>query len=150
MFRWNKEELQSQRNRSTHAVDVAHMDAGVADGEYDYAPAKPMGFVEIDNEIMRIVWPCSINYTKSSVFTTPWELAFWDHKKRNPMICLVSVEAIVRHCLMICPALGPKVMYIMKCGKGSYGRMSFTNNFIYLVVCIHLFSYAIPASLFAL
>jgi hypothetical protein len=83
------------------------MDAGVIDGEYDYAPAKLMGFVEIENEIMCLVWPCSINYTKSSVFTTQWELAFWDRKKREPMICLVSVDAIVRHCLMI-PRDGPE------------------------------------------
>jgi hypothetical protein len=107
MFRWDKEERQSRRNRSTHAVDVAHMDAGATDGEYDYAPAKLMGFVEIENEIMCIVRPCSTNYTKSSVFTTQWELAFWDRKKREPMICLVSVDAIVRHCLMI-PRDGPE------------------------------------------
>jgi hypothetical protein len=83
------------------------MDAGVANGEYDYATAKLLGFVVIENEIMCIVRPCSINYTKSSVFTTKWELAFWDRKKRNQMICLASVDAIVRHCLMI-PHDGPE------------------------------------------
>jgi hypothetical protein len=101
MFRWSKEQRLAKRNRSNHAVDVSHMDAGVANDEYDYAPAKLLGFVVVDNETMCIVCPCSINYTKSSVFTTQWELAFWDGRKNNPMICLVSVDAIVRHCLMI-------------------------------------------------
>ena len=77
------------------------MDVGVANKEYDYAPAKLLGFVIIENEIKCMVRPCSINYTKSSVFTTQWELAYWDRKKRNPMICLVSVDDIVRYCLMI-------------------------------------------------
>jgi hypothetical protein len=53
MFHWNKEEHQSRQNCSTHAVDVAHMDAGVSDGEYNYTPAKLMGFNQIPSHFKR-------------------------------------------------------------------------------------------------
>jgi hypothetical protein len=105
MFRWRKEQRAGKRNRSVHAVDVAHMDSIAGSGRYDYAPAKILGFVKIDDAIFCIVRPCTVVHTKSSVFTTKWTLAFWDKGRRNPMFSLVSVDAIVRHCLMI-PAHG--------------------------------------------
>jgi hypothetical protein len=105
MFRWRKEQRAGRRNRSTYAVDVAYLDEGAEHDQYDYAPAKILGFVQIGDAISCIVRPCTVVYTKSSVFTTKWTLAFWDKGKRNPMICLVSVDAIVRHCLMV-PAHG--------------------------------------------
>jgi hypothetical protein len=106
MFRWRRAARPSKRNRSQHVVDVSHMDQSAEKDEFDYAPAKVLGFVEWDNEISCIICPCKATYTKSSVFTTQWELEFWDAKKRNPMISMVSVDSIVRHCLMI-PQDGP-------------------------------------------
>ena len=105
MFRWRKEQRPGKRNRSTHAVDVAYMDEAGEQDQYDYAPAKLLGFVKLGEAISCIVRPCTVVYTKSSVFTTKWSLAFWDKRRRNPMISVVSVDAIVRHCLMI-PASG--------------------------------------------
>ena len=101
LFRWRKEQRRGRRNRSNHAVDVSHMDQSTDLDEYDYAPARILGFVEINNEISCIVRPCIVTYTKSSVFSTQWELAFWDNKKTNPMISLVAVDSIVCHCLRI-------------------------------------------------
>jgi hypothetical protein len=105
MFRWRKEQRPGRRNRSSHAVDVAYIDEGGEQDQYDYAPAKLLGFVKLGDAISCIVRPCTVVYTKSSVFTTKWSLAFWDKRRRNPMISVVSVDAIVRHCLMI-PASG--------------------------------------------
>jgi hypothetical protein len=107
MFRWRREQRSTRRNRSTHAVDVAYMDDGADEDQYDYAPAKILGFVKVGGAISCIVRPCTVRYTKSSVFTTKWSLAFWDKAQRRPMISLVSVDAIVRHCLMI-PSHGDK------------------------------------------
>jgi hypothetical protein len=107
LFRWRKEERRGRRNRTSHDVDVAHMELEADRDEYDYAPAKLLGFVQHGDDISCIVRTCDVTYEKSSVFTTQWELAFWDAQKRNPMISLVSVDSIVRHCLMI-PRDGPK------------------------------------------
>ena len=101
MFRWRKEQRAGRRNRSTYAVDVAYMDGDVDQDMYDYAPAKILGFVKVGNALSCIVRPCGISYTKSSVFSTKWSLAFWDRGGKNPMINVVSVDSIVRHCLMI-------------------------------------------------
>jgi hypothetical protein len=105
MFRWRKERRAGKRNRSTHAVDVSYLDDAAEHDQYDYAPAKILGFVKVDDAISCIVRPCTVRYTKSSVFTTKWLLAFWDNRQHDPMYSLVSVDAIVRHCLMI-PAHG--------------------------------------------
>ena len=105
VFRWRKEQRAGRRNRSTHAVDVSYLDSDGVHEEHDYAPAKILGFVKLGDAISCIVRPCNVSYTKSSVFTTKWTLAFWDKRCCNPMICLVSVDAIVCHCLMI-PAHG--------------------------------------------
>ena len=51
MFRWRKEQRTGRRNRSTHAVDVAYMDADVDADLYDYAPAKILGFVKVNNAL---------------------------------------------------------------------------------------------------
>lgn len=101
MFRWRKEQRSCRRNRSSYAVDVAYMDNEVNEDQYDYAPAKILGFVKVGSALSCIVRPCNITYTKSSVFSTQWSLAFWDRAGKNAMINLVSVDAIVRHCLMI-------------------------------------------------
>ena len=82
-------------------MDVSYMDSDVNEELYDYAPAKIMGFVKVGNALSCIVQPCSIIYSKPSVFSIKWSLAFWDRGCRNPMINLVSVNAIVQHCLMI-------------------------------------------------
>ena len=82
-------------------MDVSHHDDGSGTDDFDYSPAQVLSFVETGNSISCIVRPCSVAFKKSSVFTTQWELAFWDKEKINPMISLVSVDAIVRHCLMI-------------------------------------------------
>jgi hypothetical protein len=108
MFCWRKEQRPRRRNRSNHAVDVSHCDRDKDLDEFDYSPGKLLGFLKVDNQISCVVRPCVVTYTKSSVFTTKWELAYWDQKKKkNPMISLVSVDAIVRHCLMI-PQDGPQ------------------------------------------
>jgi hypothetical protein len=107
MFRWRREQRSGHHNRSAYAVDVAYLDTDADAAQYDYAPAKILGFVKVNDAISCIVRPCSTSYAKSSVFTTKWSLAFWDKGKQNPMISLVSVDAIVRHCLMI-PAHGKK------------------------------------------
>jgi hypothetical protein len=106
VFRWRREQRRCRRNRTEHAVDVAHMEPDQEAEEYDYAPAKLLGFVQVGNDISCIVRPCAVTYQKSSVFSTEWELEFWDRQKLNPMITLVTVDAIVRHCLMI-PQDGP-------------------------------------------
>jgi hypothetical protein len=101
MFRWRKEQRPGRRNRSSHAVDVAYMDDVTDHEQFDYAPAKILGFLKIGGALSCIVRPCTVEYIKSSVFTTKWTLAFWDKGQKKPMICLASVDAIVRHCLMI-------------------------------------------------
>ena len=78
MFCWRREQQAGWRNRSSHAVDVAYLDATVDHDQYDYAPAKLLGFVKLGDAILCIVRPCTVAYMKSSVFTTKWTLAFWD------------------------------------------------------------------------
>ncbi len=77
------------------------MDSDVNEELYDYAPAKIMGFVKVGNALSCIVRPCSITHSKSNVFLIKWSLAFWDRGCCNLMINLVSVDAILQHCLMI-------------------------------------------------
>jgi hypothetical protein len=107
VFRWRKEQREGYRNWTAHTVDITHMEPDSERDEYDYVPAKLLGFVQMGNGISCIVRPCVVTYQKSSVFTSEWELAFWDCQQHNPMITLVTVDAIVRHYLMI-PQDGPK------------------------------------------
>jgi hypothetical protein len=77
------------------------MDGDTGHLQYDYAPAKLLGFVKVGEDIFCIVRPCTVVHAKLSVFTTKWSLAFWDKGCWNPMISLLSVDAIIKHCLMI-------------------------------------------------
>jgi hypothetical protein len=108
LFRWRKEQCRGCHNWTAHFVDIAHMKQDFEHEEYDYAPTKLLGFVEIGNNIVsRIFCWFVVTYQKSSVFTTQWKLAFWDCQQCNPMIKLfLSVDATVRYCLMI-PQDGP-------------------------------------------
>jgi hypothetical protein len=51
------EQRAGQRNRSVHTVDVAHMDGKAGHLQYDYTPAKILGFVKVGDDILCIVNP---------------------------------------------------------------------------------------------
>ena len=89
-------------------------DAAVAH-HYTYAPGKILGFL-VDRypstapakqnspafqNVQAVVMCCDSHHRKSSVFSTHWKIRYTDKACVKPMISLVSVDAIVRHCLMI-------------------------------------------------
>ena len=103
MFRWNKEGKAS-KNRSKEDSCVHYGDKEEMRNRYTYAPGLILGFLDPPNPKTTpevIVLCCDSSYSKSSVFSTHWKVLYNDKAMKNPMICLVSPDAIVRHCLMI-------------------------------------------------
>ena len=103
MFRWAKEGTKS-KNRSTADSCVHYGDNDEMRDQYTYAPGLILGFLngpypQTTPDV--IVLCCDSSYSKSSVFSTHWKVLYNDKAMKHPMICLVSPDAIVRHCLMI-------------------------------------------------
>lgn len=68
---------------------------------YVHAPAKILMFVEKDGSYYAVIHGCGLHHTKSSVFSTEWELEGAVGEMSAPPYHIVSVDAIVRHCLMV-------------------------------------------------
>ncbi len=99
MFRWTKEGTRS-KNCSTEDSCMHYGDNEVMKDQYTYAPGLILGFLNPQDPQV-IVLCCDSSYSKSLVFSTHWKVLYTDKAMKNPMICLVSPDAIVRHCLMI-------------------------------------------------
>jgi hypothetical protein len=101
MIRWAKEDGQRAKSRSKEDSCVHYGDDGVNTADFTYAPGKILGFIFDHNNVQAVVLCCDASHSKSSVFTTHWKLSFVDKAFTKPLISLVNVDAIVRHCLMI-------------------------------------------------
>jgi hypothetical protein len=103
MFRWAKEGS-GPKNRSKADSCVHYGDNEEMRNRYTYAPGLILGVLNGPHPQPKpdlIVLCCDSSYSKSSVFSTHWKVAYNDKAMKHPMICLVSPDAIVRHCLMI-------------------------------------------------
>jgi hypothetical protein len=103
MFRWAKEGS-GPKNRSKADSCVHYGDNEEMRNRYTYAPGLILGVLNGPHPQTKpdlIVLCCDSSYSKSSVFSTHWKVAYNDKAMKHPMICLVSPDAIVRHCLMI-------------------------------------------------
>jgi hypothetical protein len=109
MIRWAKEGGQRASSRSKEDSCVHYGDNEANPSQFTYAPGKILGFVfdkqlpgsnELEN-VQAVVLCCDASHSKSSVFTTHWKVRFMDKAYTKPLITLVNVNAIVRHCLMI-------------------------------------------------
>jgi hypothetical protein len=99
MFRWTKEGTCS-KNCSTEDRCVHYGDNKAMKDHYMYSPRLILGFLNPEDPQV-IVLCCDSSYSKSFVFSLHWKVLYTDKAMKNPMICLVSPDAIVRHCLMI-------------------------------------------------
>ena len=104
MFRYEKSDSDKAKNKSYICgdEDEVHFNDSVADpGNYHCAPGKLLGFVKLNKEEHAIVMQCEHKHKQSGVFSTYWKLEYCDKRKQQPMVNLMDVNSMVRHCLMI-------------------------------------------------
>ena len=109
MFRWAKEGGKRDKNRSKIDSCAHYGDPSSTAHQYTYAPGKILGFVfegfptssPLLANVLAVVHCCDSVHSTSLVFSTHWKVNFLDKACTKPQIALVSVQFIVRHCLMI-------------------------------------------------
>ena len=102
MLRWARE---NNVNYSTPPECHASFgDDETVASDHLYAPGQILGFVESPGNpgVSVVVSVCDFSHTRGSVFSTKWKRSYVyiTGKPKQPHICLVDVNAIVRHCLM--------------------------------------------------
>jgi hypothetical protein len=109
MIRWDKEGGHRPPSRSKEDSCVHYGDDVSNPHEFTYAPGMILGFVfdrypaasPMLENVQAVVLCCDSSHSKSSVFTTHWKVSYVDKAYTQPLITLVNVNAIVRHCLMV-------------------------------------------------
>ena len=104
MFRWEKTPGVNRKPE----CGVEYSDHPHTATQSDYAPGQILAFVTVPSNnphtaasICAVVKTCQFVHKKSFVFSNMWEQDFVDAFKTQPSLCLVNVNCIVRHCLMI-------------------------------------------------
>jgi hypothetical protein len=106
MFRYEKSDHDKARNKTyleeSHTDAVFTGDDPATADDHHYAPGKILAFVEADNgQLLAVVLCCAFKHVRSSVFTTHWKVEYVDAATTRPMVVLLDVNAIVRHCCMV-------------------------------------------------
>ena len=109
MIRWDKEGGQRVHSRSREDSCVHYGDDVPSPSDYTYAPGRILGFVfdphpaanPVIANVQAVVLCCDSSYSKSSVFSTHWKISYVDKAFKQPLITMVSVNSIVRQCLMV-------------------------------------------------
>lgn len=106
MFRYEKSDNDKARNKTyreeSHTDAVFAGDDPATSDDHHYAPGKILAFVEADNgQLLAVVLCCAFKHVRSSVFTTHWKVEYVDAATTRPMVLLLDVNAIVRHCCMV-------------------------------------------------
>ena len=103
MLRWERED-------NYNYAQPVECRAGYGDNDtiaanHLYAPGQILGFVEAADGcgVSIVVSTCDFSHSKGSVFSTEWKRSYVYHvgQPKTHNICLVDVDAIVRHCLMV-------------------------------------------------
>ena len=103
MLRWERED-------NYNYAQPVECHAGYGDNvtiaaNHLYAPGQILGFVEAADGcgVSIVVSTSEFSHSKGSVFSTEWKRSYVYHveKPKTHNICLVDVDAIVRHCLMV-------------------------------------------------
>ena len=98
-----------KKSRSKEESCVHYGDDPTQAYRYTYAPGKILGFVfdcypvqaPFLGQVQVVVLCCDNSYSKSSVFSTHWKISYTDKACKKPLITMVNVNSLVRHCLMI-------------------------------------------------
>ncbi len=122
MFWWTKEGSCS-KNCSKEDSYIHYSDNKEMKDWFTYALGLILGFF-VDKSPKGIVLCCDSSYCKSLVFSTHWKVLYTDKVMKNPMICQVSPDEIVRHCLMI-PLRMMTGMDFTRYGQERDGEMNF-------------------------
>ena len=104
MFRYAKTTLEVRR-KTNYIIGpedaVHHGDDPSKAKHYHYAPGKILAFADVgDGEVFAIVLCCAYKHTQSGVFSTYWKVEHEDAKTTKPCVLMISVDEIVRQCLM--------------------------------------------------
>ena len=98
----------SERDRATGKTykQLCDTEENDLDNDFDpdqfhYAPAKLLGFLEIQNELSAVVSCCKFEHKQSAPFMTYWKQEYIDTNETNPLCMILDLNAVVRHCLMI-------------------------------------------------
>jgi hypothetical protein len=129
MIHWDKESGQCAHSQSREDSCVHYGDDVPSPDYFRYAPGKILGFVfdrhpaafPVIENVQAAVLCCNSSHSKSSVFTTHWKVSCVDKAFTQPLITMVSVNAIVQHCLMV-PENDDAYGYH---GLGNVGQTSF-------------------------
>lgn len=107
MVRWSDQTPKKHQPDNATNPNIYYMDGG-ATHRYCYTPCKIVGmFYRVskgygkNDEFYTVVWPCKYKYKKSTVFSTKWEMDYWDKERTLPRLEFINCSTIVRHCLMI-------------------------------------------------
>ena len=107
MIRWEQAPRQRRSHQQTTIDDdchVNHMDAGVDQNKFSYAPGQILCFLSPEPGVYEaVVKCCEFKHSKSSIFTTKWKQAYVysTRTQKRPYICHVDIESFVRPILMI-------------------------------------------------
>jgi len=100
MLRYSNEDGTTYRE-STHGDEVYFGDPPSVAEHHEYAPGKILGFFKDPryDDLQMVVKCCAFKHIRSSPISTYWKQEYTFENK--PWIAVISVESIVRHCLMI-------------------------------------------------
>ena len=103
MFRFAKENGDNKNWRERTFPDKVHYgDDDETGQQFHYAPGKILAFVQHEDEsVDAIVLGCHYRHKQSSPISTHWKIQYEDARLQRPYVNFISVDSIVRHCLMI-------------------------------------------------
>ena len=107
MICWEKSPGRRRKRHQSQGCDechVSHMDTGVDQNKFCYAPGQILCFLSPEPGVHEVVVKCcEFKCTKSSIFTTSWKQAYVysTRGEKRPYICHVDMKSIVRPILMI-------------------------------------------------
>jgi hypothetical protein len=103
MFRFAKEDGDNKDWHEATFPDNVHFgDDDETANQCHYAPGKILAFVQQeDDSVDAIVLGCHYRHKQSSPISTHWKIQYEDAGLQRPYVNYISVDSIVRHCLMI-------------------------------------------------
>ena len=123
MVQWDKE----PGDRSAECFDYPHIwlgHEGSPVSQFNFAPAKILGFVELDNgDTMVLIKSCEYTHHQTSVFSSEWHLS---RENDSPYYQMVDPETLIHPCLMI-PVQPLSNHFIQVWPKDVWGR-EFNND----------------------
>ena len=103
MFCFAKEDGDNKDGHAATFPDNVHFgDDDETANHWHYAPGKILAFVQHeDDSVDAIVLGCHYHHKQSSPISMHWTIQYEDARLQKPYVNYISVDSIVRHCLMI-------------------------------------------------